>query len=106
MATARGSYVRRSGIEIRKEDKHGDPEYRLNSQLEAAIDRWLIENAKRRKSGPPPPKFFRRQWQAPVRESLGELLARADRPPAPPLDCSGWESQIYDGDREGVLALE
>jgi hypothetical protein len=106
MATARGSYVRRSGIEIRKEDKHGDPEYRLNSRVEAAIDKWLTENAKRRKSGPPAPRQWHRPWQPKIKEPLAVLLAKADRPEPEPLDCSGWESQIYDGDREGVLALE
>ena len=98
MATSpRGVYVRRSGIETRKQDAHGDPEYRLNSQVEAAIDRWLIENSKRRKTGPPAPRQWHRQWQPKIKEPLAVLLARADRPEREPLDCEGWADQVHDG---------
>jgi hypothetical protein len=69
-----------------------------------ALRKWEAGRVRRPKQAPP--KSWHRQPQPAVRESLGELLARADRPEPAPLDCSGWESQIYDGDREGKLALE
>ena len=111
MATGvrRNCYVRRKGGETRIQDR-GDPNEVSLEDLAAvaqALDRWEKNQASRAKRAKPPePRNFHRQPQPPVRESLGELLARADAPPPPPLDCSGWESQIYDGDREGVLALE
>jgi hypothetical protein len=90
----RNSYVRRRGnIKVDTTDET----HRLSALLEAAIDAWNLDSGRARRKRPEP-KFFHRQHQAPIRESLGELLARADRPPAPPLDCEGWQDWILDGE--------
>ncbi len=101
-SATRGAYARRGNIKVDTTDET----HRLSAMLEAAIDRWNLDTGKAKRPKQPPPKSWHRQPQPPVRESLGELLARADRPPPPPLDCEGWERFVFDGDREGKLALE
>ena len=117
MATGvrRNCYVRRKGGETRIEDR-GDPnEVSLEdlAAVAAALKAWERRQAqpKPKKAAPP---VWHRPYQAKVREPLWILLARAavaDGIAAGLVrrgggDSTGFELQIYDGDREGKLALE
>jgi hypothetical protein len=92
-SATRGAYARRGNIKVDTTDET----HRLSALLEAAIDAWNADTRKARAKRPEP-RHWHKQHQAPVRKSLAELLAEADKREREPLDCSGWENQIYDGD--------
>ena len=107
--SARGSYARRK-IGNRVEDNRDRPELSHEdiAEIARALARWEHAQAKLRRPAQPKRevRHWHRQPQPAVRESLGELLARADAPKPEPLDTTGFELWIMDGDRPGRLALE
>ena len=95
MATAtRGAYARRGNIKVDTTDET----HRLSALLEAALDAWNADTRKARRTKAPPPKHWHRQHQAPIRQSLAELLAQADKREREPLATDGWADWILDGD--------
>jgi hypothetical protein len=85
------------------------------AEVSEALDKWEASRraGQRRQSPPPAARGWHRPWQKPIKEPLGKLLLKAaisaaihdGRIKVATLDCEGWQDQVLDGEKLGMVPL-